>query len=151
LNVVTLELPPLRKRTQDISLLLHHYTAYFAEKYALRTPSFSKDAIAALERYSWPGNIRELRNLCENLTLSQIRRTLELQYFPLEYRETKYTYAAKYFVLPEPGLDWYKLEQHLIQQALEKTHGIHKEAAQLLGISRDALYYRIKKYGLASA
>ena len=148
LNVVTLELSPLRKRRQDIGLLLNHYAGYFAEKYALRTLSFGKDALAALEKYPWPGNIRELRNLCENLTIARIRRPLKLQDLPLEYRETNHSPVATGFELPEQGLDWYKLEQQLIQQALNKTHGQCKEAARLLGVSRDTLYYRIKKYGL---
>jgi DNA-binding NtrC family response regulator len=148
LNVVTLELSPLRKRRQDISLLLNHYASYFAEKYALRTLSFGKEALAALEKYPWPGNIRELRNLCENLTISRIRRPIEMQDLPAEFRETDFRPVAASFELPEQGLDWYKLEQQLIQQAMEKTHGQCKDAARLLGLSRDALYYRIKKYGL---
>lgn len=148
LNVAALELPPLRKRREDISLLLHYYADYFAEKHALRTLSFSKGVLTALEKYSWPGNIRELRNLCENLTIFRFRKTLELQDLPLEYRRKNYNYTAKYLELPEPGLDWHKLERNLIQQALEKTSGKYKEAAQLLGISRDVLCYRIKKYGI---
>ncbi len=148
LNVVTLELSPLRKRRQDISLLLNHYAGYFAEKYALRTLSFGKEALAALEKYPWPGNIRELRNLCENLTISMIRRPIEPHDLPLEFRETNFRPATTSFELPEQGLDWYQLEQQFIQQALEKTHGQCKEAARLLGLSRNALYYRIKKYGL---
>ena len=151
LNVAALELPPLRKRGQDISLLLHYYADYFAEKYGLRTLSFSKGVLTELEKYSWPGNIRELRNLCEKLTILRFRRTLEIRDLPLEYRRKNYSYTAKYLELPELGLDWYKLEQQLIQQALEKTRGKYKEAAQLLGISRDALCYRMKKYGLVAA
>ena len=149
LSVVALELPPLRNRSQDIDLLLKHYMGYFAEKHKLRTPSFNKDALAKLEAYSWPGNIRELRNLCENLTISRFRRKVCLADLPVEYRETTDNYTALYFELPKLGLDWYQLEQQLILQALEKTGSNCREAALLLGLTRDALYYRVKKYGLA--
>jgi DNA-binding NtrC family response regulator len=150
LNVVTLELPPLRDRAQDIDLLLHHYMGFFAAKHRLRTPSFKPEALAALEAYPWPGNIRELRNLCENLIISRFRRTIELKDLPLEYREGKGGYKAIYFDLPKLGLDWYQLERQLILQALEKTDGNCREAALLLGLSRDALYYRVKKYKLTA-
>ena len=148
LNVVTLELPPLRHRSQDIDLLLKHYMGYFAKKHSVRTPSFNKDALAALETYSWPGNIRELRNLCENLTISKLRRTVGLAALPVEFREKNDGYKAIYFELPKLGMDWYQLEQQLILQALERTGGNCREAALLLGLTRDALYNRVKKYGL---
>jgi transcriptional regulator with PAS, ATPase and Fis domain len=151
LSVVTLELPPLRKRRQDISLLIDHFMSYFADKYAVRTPSLSKEVLQALEHYRWPGNIRQLRNLCENLTISRIRRTIELNDLPVEFRESNNTPCSIYFELPELGLDWYELEKDLIRQALEKADGNRKEAAELLDISRNALYYRIKKYGLILA
>ena len=150
LSVVTLELPPLRHRAQDIDLLLKHYMGYFAEKHKLKTPSFNKDALAKLEAYSWPGNIRELRNLCENLTIARLHRTIALKDLPFEYREPKNDYTAIYFELPKLGLDWYQLEQQLILQALEKAGGNCREAALLLGLSRDALYYRVKKYKLTT-
>jgi transcriptional regulator with PAS, ATPase and Fis domain len=149
LNVVQLEPPPLRRRRQDIKLLMNHFMSYFAKKHAVRTPSISKEVLEALENYRWPGNIRELRNLCENLTISRIRRTIELKDLPVEYRQINdNTPYATNFELPELGLDWHKLEINLIQQALAKSNGKCKEASQLLGISRDALYYRIRKYGL---
>ena len=151
LSVVTLELPPLRKRRQDISLLIDHFMSYFANKYAVRTPSLSKEVLQVLIHYRWPGNIRELRNLCENLTISRIRRIIKLHDLPVEFRENNNTPCSTYFELPELGLDWYKLEKDLIRQALEKAYGNRKEAAELLNISRDALYYRIKKYGLILA
>ncbi|MEI7997127.1 MAG: sigma-54 dependent transcriptional regulator [Methylococcaceae bacterium] len=148
LSVVTLELPPLRKRPQDVSLLIEHFMSYFAKKYAVRTPSLSKEVLQVLKHYRWPGNIRELRNLCENLTISRIRRTIKLNDLPVKFRENNNTPCSIYFELPELGLDWYELEKDLIQQALKKADGNRKAAAELLAISRDALYYRIKKYGL---
>ena len=150
LSVVTLELPPLRHRGDDIAMLLKHYLSHFAAKHQLRTPSLNKDALAALEAHPWPGNIRELRNLCENLTIYRLRRTVALKDLPVEYREPKSNYTAIYFDLPKLGLDWYQLEQQLILQALERTGGNCREAALLLGLTRDALYYRVKKYGLAA-
>jgi transcriptional regulator with PAS, ATPase and Fis domain len=149
LSVVPLLLPPLRERSQDIKLLMDHFHSYFAKKYATRTPSINSEALELLQRYPWPGNIRELRNLCENLTIFPIRRMIGINDLPREYLEiTNGTGLARFFELPQGGVDWPELEVGLIRQAMAKTNGKYQEASLLLGMSRDALYYRTKKHGI---
>jgi len=152
LSVVPLELPPLRDRPKDIELLLNHFLSYFANKYAVRTPVLSKDLLEILKRHPWPGNIRELRNLCECLCILRIRKIIEKKDIPRGHLEIiNEPCFSGHFRLPESGLVWHELEADLIQQALAKADGKYQEASQLLGISRDVLYYRIKKYGLKAA
>jgi transcriptional regulator with PAS, ATPase and Fis domain len=148
LSIFVLDIPPLRERIEDIGLLLNHYLCYFAAKYELRTMVIKKDALAILEKYAWPGNIRELRNLCENLTISKFRHIIGCDDLPLKYRQTGCPCKVLYLKLPEEGLDWYQLEQSLIEQALKLAEGNVSQAADLLGLSRHALYYRIRKWGL---
>jgi transcriptional regulator with PAS, ATPase and Fis domain len=149
LNVVPLLLSPLRERLQDIKLLMDHFLSYFAKKYATRTPSISIEVLEALQRYPWPGNIRELRNLCESLTVLRRKRIIELNDLPREYLDVNNrTGLASLFELPKVGVDWPELEVSLIRQAMAKTNGKYQEASLLLGMSRDALYYRTKKHGL---
>lgn len=150
LNVMQLKLPALRDRKADIQLLLKYYFSYFAKKHQVRTPSVNQEVLAVLQQYAWPGNIRELCNLCENLSIQRLRRPITLTDLPKIYTENQ-SYPlgfSQYFELPPAGIDWGELEASLIQQAMEKSSGKYKEASQLLGISRDALYYRIKKYNL---
>ncbi|HEY8033977.1 MAG TPA: sigma-54 dependent transcriptional regulator [Methylobacter sp.] len=149
LNVVPLLLSPLRERLHDIKLLMDHFLSYFAKKYATRTLSISIEVLEVLQRYPWPGNIRELRNLCESLTVLRRRRIIELNDLPREYLEVNNrTGLASLFELPKVGVDWPELEVSLIRQAMAKTNGKYQEASLLLGMSRDALYYRTKKHGL---
>jgi transcriptional regulator with PAS, ATPase and Fis domain len=149
LNVVPIQLPPLRDRVQDINLLLNHFMSYFANKYAVRTPVLGKEVLEKLKRHPWPGNIRELRNLCECLIILRISRIIEVKDLPAGHLEN-HNKAGFFnnFELPESGMVWHELEVDLIKQALTKANGNCKEASQLLGLSRDTLYYRIKKYGL---
>ena len=148
LSALVLDMPPLRERQEDIGLLLHHYLRYFAAKYQLRTTVIKQDALEVLEKYAWPGNIRELRNLCENLTISKFRRMIRCEDLPVHYRQTGFPCKVLYLKLPEEGLDWYQLEQSLLEQALTLAEGNVSQAADLLGLTRHALYYRIKKWGL---
>jgi len=152
LNVVPLELPPLAQRTEDIESLIKHFLALFEKTHALTAPKFSKPALKALKAYPWPGNIRELRNLCERLSILLAGRTIEPENLPSEFT-TKYISnapATTDFTLPENGLQLDTLEADLIYQALNRTKGNRSKSAKLLGISRDTLLYRMQKHGFAS-
>ena len=151
LSVVPLQLPPLRDRPGDINLLTKHFMTYFANKYAVRTPVLSKEVVSILKRHPWPGNIRELSNFCEYLCILKIRKIIEVKDIPSGHLEVFNDSGFIYcFKLPESGIVWHELEADLIQQALATADGKLQEASQLLGITRDALCYRIKKYGLST-
>lgn len=150
LYVVPLELPPLRKRKGDIELMLNGLTQKLAMEYDLQPPVYSQRALRYLNRYQWPGNVRELKNLCERMLILFSGRLVEAENLPLEIRQSQVQMAtpAGLFTLPERGLNLDDLEADLIKQALHKALGNRSKAARLLGLSRDTLLYRIKKYAI---
>ncbi len=151
LNVVPLELPSLAQRTEDIEALIKHFLNTFENVYTLTAPKFSKPALKVLKAYSWPGNIRELRNVCERLSILLAGSVIEPENLPSEFT-TKNSGAKPVenaFTLPQKGLQLDSLEADLIQQALTRTKGNRSKSARLLGISRDTLLYRMQKYNLA--
>ena len=147
LNVVPLELPALRERTGDVRLLLKHLSRSLAAQHGLETPRFSRKTLEALEQYRWPGNVRELRNFCERMVVLFGGRTVEPGNLPREMREPAQE-TGGLFQLPEGGIRLDELEQQMIRQALSKTRGNRSRAARLLGLTRDTLLYRLKKYAI---
>ena len=149
LHIVPLEIPALRERTGDVKILLNHFTNVLAEQYKVEAPVYSKSALNCLKTYSWPGNIRELRNLCERMSILLPGKTIDVQNLPPEIKNAKKYAAQKSLVsLPDSGLSLVNVEIDLIQQALRKTSGNRSKAARLLGLTRDTLLYRMKKYSL---
>lgn len=149
LNVVPLELPSLKQRSEDIEILARHFFAHFAEAHNLEAPTLSKPTLKVLRTYGWPGNVRELRNLCERLSILLAGKIIEPENLPHEFSKTFESPATVEFKLPESGIDLDELEADIIQQALARTNGNRSKSARLLGISRDTLLYRIHKHGLA--
>lgn len=149
LNIVPLELPSLRRRVEDIELLLFHFIKIFAAQHRLAAPIFPPDTVKILRRYRWQGNIRELRNFCERMVIFYSGQTIQPNLLPKELKtlDEVVDSASVKFVLPDTGIDLATVEQQFIQQALEKTAGNRSRAARLLGLTRDALLYRIKKFG----
>ncbi|MEZ5534618.1 MAG: sigma-54 dependent transcriptional regulator [Thiolinea sp.] len=154
LGTIPLELPSLRERREDIALLSKHFLAYFAEHHGLAPARLSPEALEVMGRYPWPGNIRELKNNCERLSILLQGRTILPANLPAEIQSPRYSAAASSadtygkFHLPDEGISLDVLEQELLQQALEKSRQNKTQAAGLLGITRDALNYRLKKYAL---
>ena len=149
LHIVPLEIPPLRERTGDVELLLKYFTELLARQYNVQQPVYSKSAINCLKDYSWPGNIRELRNLCERMSILLPGKTIDVDNLPIEIKNAKkYATQMSLVSLPDSGLSLEKVEIDLIQQALNKTLGNRSKAARLLGLTRDTLLYRMKKYSL---
>jgi len=146
LNVVPLELPPLRERHGDIVLLAKELLQQAATRHQLPAAKFSKCALKALQSQAWPGNVRELRNLCERLAILLAGQTIEATNLPLTNSHTKTMQAG--FRLPEEGFNLETMEVDMIQQALQKTAGNRSRAARLLGLSRDTLLYRMKKHAI---
>jgi transcriptional regulator with GAF, ATPase, and Fis domain len=151
LHIIPLEIPPLRERTGDFPLLLNHFTHELATSYQLEAPSYSKSALKCLAAYKWPGNVRELRNFCERMIILLAGKTIELENIPLEIRKPLNPiedHSGNMISLPDTGISLEKVEIELIQQALDKTAGNRSKAARLLGLTRDTLLYRMKKYSL---
>jgi DNA-binding NtrC family response regulator len=151
LNVVPLQLPALRERDGDIQQLINHFTQRLAVQHSLSPPSYSKDTFQVLSQYAWPGNVRELRNFCERMVILLSGIKIQPANLPVEFRRktgTSQSENAGGFTLPEEGINLEHMEISIIRQALNKTQGNRSRAARLLGISRDTLLYRIKKYAL---
>jgi len=148
LHIVPLEIPPLRERTGDLPLLLNHFVKSLAEKYNVKPTVYSKSAIKCLKAYSWPGNIRELRNLCERMSILLAGKVIELENLPAEIKNAQRPVPDNFVSLPDDGLSLEQVEIELIRQALNKASGNQSRAARLLGLTRDTLLYRMKKYAL---
>ncbi len=149
LNIVPLEIPALRQRTGDVKLLLKHFSKALAKQYSIKAPSYSAAALKCLVAYSWPGNVRELRNLCERMSILMAGKNIEVSNLPNEIRQPVSELADSVVLLPESGVSLEKVEVDLIKQALEKTLGNQTKAARLLGLTRDTLIYRMRKYALS--
>ncbi len=147
LNVVGIRMPALRERPGDVSTLLAHYLKYFANDNDLPTPEFEPGAIATLEGYGWPGNIRELRNFCENTVV--LHRGGKISEYDLDPRfradgELPATVGAP-VTLTQTGtvLSVEENEKRLLREALIKSRGNRTKAAELMGISRRTLHRKL--------
>lgn len=163
LNVIRFDLPPLRERREDIELLAHFFLKKYSKKFGKNITGFTDDAIEAMMKYSWPGNIRELSNIIERAVILENVRELSAEHLGLSPagahptrtavaqngREEKTSLSeVGEFVLPPEGIVLEELEKKLIEQALQRTKWNRSKAARLLGISLDTLRYRIEKYGM---
>ncbi|MBI2829201.1 MAG: sigma-54-dependent Fis family transcriptional regulator [Acidobacteria bacterium] len=145
LQVMPVTLPPLRERPGDIPLLVNYYIDRYNREFRKRVRCATPEAMALLEQYRWPGNIRELRNAIERAMLLMDRDWLEPDDFATTARGTVVTAQ---FRLPPNGVVLEEIERQLVVQALERAGGNQTHAGQLLGINRDQVRYRIEKFGL---
>jgi DNA-binding NtrC family response regulator len=149
LNVIPLNLPPLRERKEDIREL----TAYFLEKccrlMGKETKSISRQALEGLEQYYWPGNVRELENLIERMVALSDGDLISIDDLPLGFCDKKDSQSGRSLELSETGLDMVavvaEIETSLILQALLLAGGVKARAAALLGINRTTLVEKIKR------
>ena len=144
LQVMPIVLPPLRERKGDVVLLANFYIDQFNREFRKKIRGLTPAAVSLLEQYQWPGNVRELRNAIERAMLLVERSYLE----PLDFTLTR-TVSPVEFALPAEGVKLEDVERQLLVQALERAGGNQTHAAQLLGINRDQVRYRIEKFGLA--
>jgi len=154
LNVVRITMPPLRERPEDIPLLIAHFVRIFSDENGVPPLTFEPGALRTLQRYPWPGNIRELRNFCENAVV--LRRGGNLTEYDLEakYRETAATGgsapAAGGAAAPASGapgsFSIEESEKRLLREALIKARGNRTKAAELMGISRRTLHRKISQW-----
>ncbi|HHJ36027.1 MAG TPA: sigma-54-dependent Fis family transcriptional regulator [Gammaproteobacteria bacterium] len=147
LSVVSVRLPNLRQRREDIPELANHFLRQAARRNHVTACTFGKDAINKLKHYPWPGNIRELKNVCEHVSALLPGEIIHRENLPLDIDEDRLSSHSGY-TLPEHGINMESLEIDLIKQALNYTDGNKSRAAKLLGLSRDAFLYRLKKHDL---
>jgi transcriptional regulator with PAS, ATPase and Fis domain len=150
LQVVTITLPPLRARREDIPLLARHFLEHFAREFRKRAPQLSPAAERLLVEYDWPGNVRELRNVVERAMILEDAGELLPAHLPPEIAQLPASpaVAAARFPLPRTGVVLEEVEREFVRQALEMTGGNQTRAATFLGLTRDELRYRVKKFGL---
>jgi DNA-binding NtrC family response regulator len=157
LAVILLRLPPLRERGDDITLLADHYLRHYSAKYGREVRQISPPARALMSAYPWPGNVRELSHVIERAVLWSQGDTLDVEHLALTTPSgigsaPSPVTPAQGAVAPANGngdpLDLTQWERTLIERALQEAGNNQTKAAQLLGITRDTLRYRLKKYGL---
>jgi two-component system, NtrC family, response regulator AtoC len=146
LQVMPIALPSLRERKGDAIVLANYFLDQFNREFRKRIRGLSAAATTLLEQYQWPGNVRELRNAIERAMLLSDRDYLE----PEDFTLTR-TVNPTEFRLPAEGVNLEEVERQLVVQALERAGGNQTQAAQLLGINRDQVRYRIEKFGLSRA
>ena len=147
LNVIPVELPPLKDRDDDVALLMDYFFRKCVREQHQTPPTFTKAALKQLSRYEWPGNIRELHNFCERMFILFSGKTVDVTNLPHEFGQ--YTQSKDSpFSLPAAGIQLEQLEVDFIQQALQTTGGNKSKAARLLGLTRDTFLYRLKKYSI---
>ncbi len=145
LAVVTLTLPPLRARRDDILPLARHFAARIAAANDQPTPSVSSEAERLLQAHDWPGNVRELENVMERALALHPEGPLGPEDLPCRYSHWRALHAFG-LSLPEGGLDLTAVEKELIQRALKKCQGNRSATARYLGITRNTLNYRLEKH-----
>jgi len=160
LNVVRFQLPPLRERGEDVSLLLDHFLKLFIGRFGKRIKGFSLPARRFLSNYPYPGNVRELRNIIEYAAGICSADTIGMEHLPTYLIEEKAAWdepgpeSQWRFQTGHPpqdrnaGLSWADIERQLIIDTLLKAHGHKSKAAEILGWGRTTLWRKMKQYGL---
>jgi transcriptional regulator with PAS, ATPase and Fis domain len=147
LNVVTVHLPPLRERAEDIPRLVKSFTEHYCAKHRRRKKRFSLEVVGVFGTLPWPGNVRQLRNIVERLVVTIPRQTIGVEDLPpalVSSGRPDRTFSIR------PGMSLAQVEALLIRQTLANVTSNRAEAAKKLGISRRALQYKIKRYGLGT-
>ncbi len=151
LAVLTIHLPPLRERGEDILLLARHYAEKFSAKYAKPSTRLGEAAGVALSQYTWPGNVRELRHVMERALIGSTGEAIQLKDLSISASPARKAVsvgddadvAAQF---PAEGISLPRWEKRLIERALRFTGGNSSQAARVLGITRDTLRSRMRKY-----
>lgn len=154
LSIIQIDIPPLRERGDDVLLLSQHYIDTISAKLRRRhkITGLSPETTAVFRKYPWPGNVRELRNVIERTLILEDADQITTEYLPggllvsprVEESSAGSDGAAR-FVLPNEGISLDEAELSFVRQAMERSGGNQTRAAELLGISRDQLRYRLKK------
>ncbi len=148
LNVVPIELPPLREASEDIPELIQHFFARFREKHARPHLKLSISMLPYFCAYRWPGNIRELENLIERLVVLAAGDEITLEDLPETLRNQRPAMETLQMEVPAQGISLESIEKQLILQSLIRFNWNQTQAARYLDLSRKALIYRMEKFGL---
>jgi len=147
LRVIPIHLPPLREHAEDIPLIVDFFLRKFNKELKKNVRGATPEAIEIFKRHPWPGNVRELKNVIERVIILETSDRIEASHLPPEITEAGEKPAAA-DELSLAGLSLEEAEKHLITRALEASGGNQTKAAELLGISRDTLRYRLQKFAL---
>ncbi len=148
LQVIPIELPPLRERKEDIPMLIEHFLEKKSRQLNKKPPRINEMALKELTNYYWPGNVRELENLMERAVVLCEGEEIGLKDLPVligDPNRSSLSLSREDLSLDEALED---LERQLIGRALEKAKGVKTEAAKILGLKTSALYYKLEKYGM---
>jgi len=151
LNVITIDIPSLRSRREDIPALARHFAERFAREFRKGAPHFDDGAMAKLQRHDWPGNVRELRNTIERAVLLGAGPVISAEDLMVGRPAPPEMGPVHLLTLGADGISFDELEKDLVRQALERSRGNQTRAGELLGMSRDQIHYRIEKFGLRPA
>ncbi|MGH7458748.1 MAG: sigma-54-dependent transcriptional regulator [Longimicrobiaceae bacterium] len=146
LNVISLHLPPLKDRDEDVAILAAHFLARFAQSRGRPTPKLSSGALAALRRYDWPGNVRELENALERAAVLCEGDEISAQALPARITEKTPHPLVSDHLPPNPPLEI--IERAYVEWVLRAEEGSRAEAARTLGIDPSTLYRKLQKYGI---
>jgi DNA-binding NtrC family response regulator len=144
LNVITIHLPPLRERREDMPILSNFFVIKYAKKYKKEIKGFTPEAMEALCAYHWPGNVRELENVIERSIVLCKKSMITVDHLPKNIIPNKEDVSLIKIPL---GTSLEEAEKEIIQKTLLMTHGSKKEAAKILGISSRKIEYRVKEWG----
>jgi two-component system response regulator AtoC len=148
LNVAPVHVPPLRERREDIPLLARFFMEQICKKQDRSPIVLGGDVLRKLENYNWPGNVRELKNCMERLAIFSQTGSAEVKDLPEEIRSKPIVTGDAVFQVPPDGVSLPELDKQLVIAALEHHRWNQTHAAKFLGISRNALIYRMQKYDL---
>lgn len=148
LNVIRLDLPPLRERKEDILLLTRHFIHTYNQKFGKNFGEITPDAEAFLNSYDWPGNVRELRNTIERIVLIETGNTITREHFHMSVPQPE-QHAETLTPAEITDLDYNEATKRLIREAMTTAGGNVAEAARLMNMPPHKLRYRIKKYDMA--
>jgi two-component system, NtrC family, response regulator PilR len=150
LNVIPIQLPPLRERREDIPLLVAHFLQKFSKELGKDVRGVTPEAMAVLERYRWPGNIRELENVLERAVVLGAGDVLDVDALPESVRRARPFKGFDSVDLPEDGLDLEAtldtIESRYLQRALDRTGGVQTKAAELLKMTFRQFRYKLQKH-----
>jgi DNA-binding NtrC family response regulator len=145
LNIVPIVMPPLREHAEDIPVLVATFLEHFCSRHKRRRKTLSPGALQLCQRFPWPGNVRQLRNMAERVVLTCPDAFVEVKHLPDFLRA--FDQSATTFTV-RPGMSLQEVEKLLIRQTLTHVTANREEAARVLGLSRRALQYKLKQYGL---